>query len=442
MRYIPHTDADVARMLEAIGVNHIDELFALLPQSLRLNTPMDLPAPMDEQSLGKHMTDLASKGPSGPCFAGGGAYRHYIPHAVDHVLRRNEFYTAYTPYQPEVSQGTLQAIFEFQTMIARLLGMEVANASMYDSASATAEAVLMAARATRNKKAIVSAGLHPHHLETIRTYTRWMDIEIVMAPLNPDGHTNVAVVESSLDEQTAAVVVQSPNYLGVLEQTKKIGELVGNSKARFVHTFTEPLAFGLVAPPGECGADIACGEGQSLGIPIGYGGPYLGLFAANKKDVRQMPGRICGETKDADDRRAFCLTLSTREQHIRREKATSNICTNHALMALATTVYMALMGKEGLAQVAQLNYAKAQYLKTELAKDFALPFDSPTFNEFVWTPKAPAGEVLAALAQEKITGGTLLDGYAQGLDNAILTCVTELISREEIDRYVEIVRSM
>ena len=442
MRYIPHTDGDVARLLAEIGVSDLTELFAAIPEKLRSQKPLDLPEPLDEHSLHMHMNKLAHQATAGTCFLGGGNYLHYIPAAVDHVLRRNEFYTAYTPYQPEVSQGTLQAIFEFQTLISRLLGMEVANASMYDGASAAAEAALMAHRVTRRNKVIVSAGLHPQFLETIRTYTKWADLDIVVAPLAPDGRTDLRVLENSVDEQTAGVMFQSPNYLGVIEDGRAMHGLLADDKALLMQVFTEPLAFGLLAAPGEIGADIACGEGQSLGIPMSFGGPGLGLFATSKKYVRQMPGRLCGQTVDADGKRAFCLTLSTREQHIRREKATSNICTNHALTALATTVYLALLGRQGLVHLAQTNYAKSEYLKAKLAEVGGGVQAAPTFNEFAWTPRQPADEVLAALKKAGIAGGRSLADFSAGWENGILTCVTEMISREEIDRYVEIVRSM
>ncbi|HPM78423.1 MAG TPA: aminomethyl-transferring glycine dehydrogenase subunit GcvPA [bacterium] len=442
MRYIPHTAEDVARLLSVIGVETIDELFAAIPPNLRFAGELDLPAPLDEQALTRQMNGLAARGCCRTIFAGGGAYRHYIPAAIDHLLRRSEFYTAYTPYQPEISQGTLQAIFEFQTMIARLLAMEVANASMYDGASAVAEAALMAKRVNRCDKVLVSAGLHPQALVTLRTYTKWMDVQLVSVPLAADGRTDLARLAALLDDQTAGVIVQSPNYLGVIENAKAVGELLAGKKALFIQSFTEALAFGLYAPPGEVGADIACGDGQSLGIPLSFGGPHLGLFATTKKLVRQMPGRVCGQTIDAAGDRAYCLTLSTREQHIRREKATSNICTNHALCALAACVYMALIGKQGLRDVAQANYAKAEYLKARLAEVGTLPFAGPTFNEFAWIPQAPADKVLAALDAAGIFGGLPLAGFAAGLDNAVLTCVTEANTREEIDRYVEIVRSV
>jgi glycine dehydrogenase subunit 1 len=442
MRYLPHTDGDIVRMLTAIGISSIDELFTTIPEPLRMQGDLNLPEPMDEAYLRRHMSDLADQAPAGSCFAGGGAYRHYIPAAIDHIVRRNEFYTAYTPYQPEISQGTLQAIFEFQTMITRLLALDVANASMYDGASATAEAVLMAMRTTKLKRVLLSAALHPQYQETIATYAKWAGAEFVTVPVNAEGRTDFAALKKALNNQTAAVVVQSPNYLGVIEDTRVLGRFLARHKAKFVHVFTEPLAFGKLVPPGACGADIACGEGQSLGIPLSFGGPGLGILATRLVDVRQMPGRLVGETVDAEGKRAFCLTLSTREQHIRREKATSNICTNHGLMALSAAVYMALMGREGLFQLAKLNRAKTEYMKSKLAEVAELPLTGPTFNEFVWKPRQPAEEVLQALAKAKFIGGVALNGAAPGLENAILTCVTELCSRKEIDRYVEVVRAL
>jgi len=443
MRYLPHTPADIERLLAAVGVRNLDDLFASIPAPLRFQGELKLPKPLDETALIRHVQTLAEKGGGEVCFAGAGAYRHYIPAAVNHLLLRSEFYTAYTPYQPEISQGTLTALFEFQTMITRLLGMEVANASMYDGATAAAEAALMAGRVTRLKKVVVSAGLHPQYLETLRTYLKWSELEILPAPLGADGRTDPAQLAVLLDDQTAGVMLQSPNYLGVLEDTAKVRELLAGRKTRFIHVFTEPLAFGLIAAPGQNGADIACGEGQSLGIPLSFGGPGLGLFATTKKDMRAMPGRVCGETVDQDGRRAYCLTLATREQHIRREKATSNICSNQGLMALTATIHMALIGRAGLSGLARLNYAKCEYLKGKLAQVARLPLGGPTFNEFVWIPKPPAARVLAALSEAGLLGGTDLGDFAPGLvENGILTCVTELNTREEMDRYVEVVRSL
>ncbi len=442
MRYLPHTDGDIVRMLTSIGVSSIDDLFTSIPEALRLQDELNLPELMDEAYLRRHLNDLADQGPSGSCFAGAGAYRHHIPSAIDHVLRRAEFYTAYTPYQPEVSQGTLQAIFEFQTMITRLLAMEVTNASMYDGASATAEAVLMAMRITRAKRVLVSAALHPQYRETVATYTRWTGAELIYLPLTTEGRTDLSGIKKQLGDQTAALVLQSPNYLGVIEDTRAVGRLLAKYKTKFIHAFTEPLAFGKIVPPGACGADIACGEGQSLGIPLSFGGPGVGLLATSQADMRQLPGRLVGETVDAEGKRAYCLTLSTREQHIRREKATSNICSNQGLMSLAAAVYMALIGREGLNKLAKLNRAKAEYMKSKLAEVAEVPLAGPTFNEFVWRPRKPAAEVLETLAAKKILGGVALEGFAPGLDNTILTCVTELCSRKEIDRYVEIVRSL
>ena len=443
MRYIPHTSADVERLLAAIGVGSLDDLFRSIPDNLKLDRAMCLPDPLPEGALVADLQRLADQGPHGPCFAGGGNYRHHRPAAIDHLLLRSEFYTAYTPYQAEISQGTLQAIFEYQTMVARLLGMEVSNASMYDGATAVAEAALMAGRVSRKNKVVVSSALHPQYLETLRTYLKWTDLEPVMVPLATDGRTDHAAAAKLVDADTACLLVQSPNYLGAIEDMPAFAELTKpHKKAKLIHAFTEPLAFGMIQPPGATGADIACGEGQSLGIPLSYGGPGLGLFAVQKADMREMPGRLCGETVDDDGRRAFCLTLATREQHIRREKATSNICTNQGLMALAAAVYMALIGKRGLTDVARLNYAKSQYLKSRLADLAALPVTAPTFNEFVWAPNAPAADVLAALGQAGILGGIALDGFAAGIENGIVTCVTESNSREEIDRYVEIVRSL
>jgi glycine cleavage system P protein (glycine dehydrogenase) subunit 1 len=439
MRYIPHTDDEIAEMLETIGCDSVDGLFSCIPECLRESAALNLPEPMSEPELLAHLGGLASRntGALMTCFAGGGAYRHHTPALVDQLLLRSEFYTAYTPYQPEVSQGTLQAIFEFQTMIARLFDMEVSNASMYDGASSLAEAVLMAWRLTRKKRVLVSEAVHPSYRRVVETYIANLGFELVDLPLGENGRTDLQFLAENLDDSTAAVVLQSPNYFGVIEDLRNAGKIVGPAKTRFVVAVTEPLAYGMLAGPGKFGADIVCGEGQSFGLPVGFGGPYLGLFTVRQSDVRSMPGRVCGRTVDADGQPGYVLTLSTREQHIRRERATSNICTNQALCSLAAGIYLAIAGAEGLSKLAKINHAKSEYLKARLSSAGAqLPFEAPTFNEFVFETKAPSAEVLAELSDNGIIGGTPVPGS----ENRILACATETVSKQEIDRYVEIVQ--
>ena len=442
MRYIPHTRQDIADMLDRIGAVSVSELFEHIPSQIRERAALNLPQPLCEQELIETIGSMAEAdtGAYASCFAGGGSYRHHIPPIIDQLLLRSEFYTAYTPYQPEISQGTLQSIFEFQTMVARLLEMEVANASVYDGASALAEAVMMAARTSRKRKFLVSAGLNEQYLQVVRTYTAHLDYEFVELQLDATGRTDLSILAELINDQVAGVILQSPNALGVIEDLRNAGKIIAPSTPKYIVAFTEPLAFGMLAGPGRFGADIVCGEGQSFGIPVSFGGPYLGLFAARMADVRNMPGRICGQTVDAQGQTGYVLTLSTREQHIRREKATSNICTNQALCALAACMYMSLMGAKGLPKLAKINHANAMYIKKHLAQAGAtLPFDAPIFNEFVFETKASAAKLLDAMAQQGILGGSALPERFQS-ENAILCCTTELISKMEMDEYVQIVK--
>ena len=442
MRYIPHTEQDIASMLKAIGVESVDALFDQIPEEIRKSAKLNLPGPLAEPDLLQYMSDLAyeNDGAGMVCFAGGGSYRHHIPTLISQLLLRSEFYTAYTPYQPEISQGTLQAIFEYQTMVARLLEMEVANASLYDGASALAEAVLMASRSTRKSRFLVSEAVNPDYLETAKTYTANLGFELEMFPVEESGRTDLHHLSEVLDDSIAGVIIQSPNAFGVVEDLRNAGKIIGPSKTRFIVAFTEPLAYGMLAGPGRFGADIVCGEGQSFGIPLSYGGPYLGMFAVNNSDVRKLPGRLCGQTVDQDGRPGYVLTLATREQHIRREKATSNICTNQALCALASCIFMAVMGAKGLPYLAKINHAKAEYLKNALQKAGAtITFTAPTFNEFVYETNAGAGDVLSALAEDDIFGG-LPVSMPEDEPNKILVCATEVNNRQEMDDYVEIVK--
>lgn len=442
MRYFPHTPEDIAEMLTTVGVESLDELFATVPDKCRRSGELNLPEAFTEWELNNHIDELCGTmavSPEYKVFMGAGSYEHYIPASVNHLLSRSEFVTSYTPYQPEMSQGTLQAIFEYQTLTARLLGMEVANASQYDGASALAEAALMAVRATRRKKLAVSKLVHPHYRRVLATYLAPTDYEILEMPYLPDGTTDLASLDN-LDE-LAAVIVQSPNFFGCIENLKAMGDLTRAEKTLLVVGFSEPLAYGMYKNPGSQGADIACGEGQSLGIPRSFGGPALGMFATLMKYVRNMPGRLVGQTTDIEGERGFVLTLATREQHIRREKATSNICTNHSLCALAAAIYMSSLGGTGIKKLARLNYDKSEYLKDALRKaGLAIPFSQSTFNEFVVQFKDGFDKTYERLTAEKIIAGLPLECYYPELPNHYLLCVTETISKEDMDMLVDAVK--
>ncbi len=442
MRYLPHTEEDVRQMLATIGVASIEALFCEVPPAVRLQRPLLLPEALAESDLLRELRQLAARNATAAdhsSFLGGGAYNHFIPAVVDQLISRSEFYTAYTPYQPEISQGTLQAIFEFQTLICQLTGMDQANASMYDGASACAEGVLLAARATRRKRVLLSAGLHPDYRRTVETYCSFIGLELVEVPCNAAGATDGARLQALADAETAAVVAGYPNFFGVVEDIAVLAGIAHDAGALLVSVTTEPIALGLLKSPGELGADLAVGEGQSFGIPVSYGGPGVGFFAARQKFLRNMPGRLIGQTIDKDGHRGFVLTLATREQHIRREKATSNICSNQGLCALMATVYLALLGKAGIREVAQQNLAKAEYAKGRLAAlpKVTLPFSGPTFNEFVIETPRPAETVLEALAGRQILGGVDLGRYDRGRKQQILVCVTEQNRRAEIDALAE-----
>lgn len=439
MRYLPHTEEDIASMLEAIGLESLDALFSVVPSDCRFAGTLDLPEPLTEWELNDHMAALANENAVGSeykVFMGAGSYAHYIPESVSHLLGRSEFSTAYTPYQPEVSQGTLQAIYEYQTLVTRLLGMEVANASLYDGATSLAEAVLMAIRITRRHKIALSKAINPLYRRVVRTYLEPTGYETVELDYLENGRTDLSSIHAN--DELAAVAVQSPNFFGVIEDLQAAGEAAGDEKTLFVVAFTEPLAYGILKSPGEHGADIACGEGQSLGIPQSFGGPGLGMFACKKSYMRNMPGRLVGQTVDTDGRRGFVLTLATREQHIRREKATSNICTNNSLCALASAMYMASLGGSGFRRLAALNYDKSEYLKNELQKvGCALAFSGPTFNEFVVKFPRDSAETHARLVEKKILAGLPLARYYPELDGGYLLCVTEVRTKDDMDALVE-----
>ncbi|MCX8072490.1 MAG: aminomethyl-transferring glycine dehydrogenase subunit GcvPA [Candidatus Binatia bacterium] len=440
MRFFPHTPADIQAMLDTIGVANVEELFHDIPAELRERAKLSLPPGLNEIDLRSRFEELASRNfvAVDRCFLGAGAYAHFVPAVVDHILQRAEFYSAYTPYQPEVSQGTLQATYEFQTLVAMLFGMEVANASMYDGASATAEAVLMALRLrTGRNRVLVARNLHPQYRQVIQTYLDGhAGCHLEEVPFAPQGTTNVEALESQIGEDVAAVVLGYPNFFGIIEDLDALVATVHSSGALAITATAEALALGIVRPPGEFGVDIAVGEGQSFGIPLSYGGPGVGLFATRFDFVRMMPGRLVGESVDSAGRRAFVLTLATREQHIRRERATSNICTNHGLMALAFAVHLSLLGKRGLRELAQTNLARAHAVADALEqRGWQRRFSAPFFNEFVVHHPQASARYQRALAQNLLPGVPLWRWYPE-CPGALLLCVTELASAQAIEDLV------
>jgi glycine dehydrogenase subunit 1 len=437
-RYIPHTEEDIRKMLNTIGVKKVEDLFEAIPKECWLPKPLDLPEPLSEPDLIRHFQKLHV--PMMSSFLGAGAYHHFIPSVVLSLVSRSEFYTAYTPYQPEISQGTLQAIFEYQTLMCQLTGMEVSNASLYDGASSLAEAVLMAYRITKKKKVLVSQAIHPEYRRVIQTYIDPDQQEIVPIPYQKDeGRTDENILFNLLKEDVGAVVIQSPNFFGVIEDLHSVRERVLDAGALMIVGFNEAVAYGILQPPGAMGADIVAGEGQSLGIPVSFGGPYLGIFTTQERFVRNMPGRLVGETIDLEGKRGFVLTLATREQHIRRERATSNICTNEGLCALMATVFLSCLGKEGLRELALMNLSKAEYAKKAVSqiRGCTLGFAAPTFNEFVLQIKKDPETVLEKLKKEKILGGLPLKKFHPELDHHLLVTVTEMNQKEEIDHWAE-----
>src|SRR5215216_1783708 len=434
-------------MLEAIGLRSAEDLFDSIPQDLRLQRPLNTPAALSEIELLDSFEQMAVRNTAAPriSFMGGGAYSHYIPTIVDHIISRSEFFTAYTPYQPEISQGTLQTIFEFQTLVCQLTGMEVANASMYDGSTAMAEAVLMAERVTKRSKVIASSAAHPQYLEVVRTYVQHAGIHLELASFDEQTGQSWQSLAKAIDDQTAALVVQSPNFFGCIEDLAALADAAHAKGALLVVAITEAMSLGLLKSPGACGADIVIAEGQSFGVPLSFGGPYVGLFATREKYARQIPGRLVGEAYDKHGHRGFVLTLATREQHIRREKATSNICTNEGLIALATTVYLETMGRRGLQEAAHQCAQKAAYTARAISalEGFSLPFSAPRFNEFVVRAPSEARGLLARLAAEKnMTGGLALSRYYKESPNDFLVCVTETNSREQIDRFIQALGSL
>ena len=441
MRYLPLTPADRAEMLERIGAASIDDLFVDVPEAARLAGPIaGLPLHASEMAVERHMTELAGKNlsaGSAPFFLGAGAYRHHVPASVDHLIQRGEFLTAYTPYQPEIAQGTLQVLFEFQTQVARLFGTDIANASMYDGSTACWEAILMAARVTRKPRAVLSGGLHPHYGEVVRTMARFTKDDIVSLGTELTAEADDTALIAAIDEQTSCVVVQYPDVLGRIPDLATIAEAAHAKGALLVVVVTEPVALGLIEAPGLLGADIVVGEGQSLGVGLQFGGPYLGLFGCREKFVRQMPGRLCGQTVDADGKRGFVLTLSTREQHIRREKATSNICTNSGLCALAFSIHLTLLGGEGLAKLALINHARAQATFDRLTRIPGVSLlNNAYFNEATLILPRDARDVVRELADRRVLGGISLGRLfpaVDGLHNGLLVTATEMTTDEDIE---------
>lgn len=444
MRYIPNSELQRAEMLREMGHDSIDALFRGIPEHLKLKQPLQLPAPLSEpETLGyfRKLSDSNSTRTSGEkllSFLGAGAYDHFIPTIIDTLISRSEFYTSYTPYQPEISQGTLQAIFEFQTMICQITGMDVANASLYDGSTATAEAVLMAERVTRRSKVALAGNLHPEYREVVDTYIRNAGITEITIPCCAETGTILPEALNSINSEVGAVIIQSPNFFGGIEKISELAAATHRVGALLVVVVAEGMSLGLLKAPGDAGADIVCGEAQSFGIPISFGGSYCGFFAVRDKFVRQIPGRLVGRAFDNTGREGFVLTLATREQHIRREKATSNICTNQGLYALMATIYLSTLGRHGLREVAEQNLQKAHYVSNRISKlkGYRLRFDSPFFNEFVVESDKPATDVLAALRKSGILGGLALERYFPEMKNSILVTVTELITRQEADRLV------
>lgn len=440
MKYIPATPAERARMLATIGVRDVDDLFRDIPEEVRLRRPLDLPPAMADQDLLAHVRRLAERNVDSDrlaCFLGAGAYDHFVPSTVPHLALRSEFLTAYTPYQAELMQGELQAIYEYQSMMCELLAMDVANASMYDGASATGEAASMAADLTRRPEVLVSTAVHPEYRQVLRTYTSHLPITVREVPAT-DGITSPDDAREAVTDATAALIVQSPNFFGCLEDGAALARIAHDRGALLVVAISEPVSLGLLTPPGEYGADIVTGEGQALGNALNFGGPYLGIIATRDAFVRRIPGRLVGRTVDTEGRPGYVLTLQTREQHIRRARATSNICTNESLNALIAAVYLATLGPQGIRHVAELCARKAHYARERIAalRGYSLAFAAPTFNEFVVRCPLPPAEINRRLLEHDILGGLPLGRFYPDLEDCWLLCVTEKRTREEIDRLV------
>jgi glycine dehydrogenase subunit 1 len=437
MRYIPKSPQERQEMLQAVGCDSVEQLFESIPTALRLGRELRLDHGRSEPEILHYFEDRAAEnGGDFVCFVGAGAYEHFRPSVVDAMISRSEFYTAYTPYQPEISQGTLQAIFEFQTLMCQLTGMDVANASLYDGSTALPEAVMMAVRVNGRRRVVLARSIHPEYRQVLHTYLQHQSITLDEIPWTDSGQANTAELKERLGSDVSAVVLQSPNFFGIVEDIASAAELAHAAGALLIVMITEPVSLGILKPPAE--ADIVAGEGQSLGVPLSYGGPYVGFVGTREKYIRSMQGRLVGQTTDARGDRAFCLTLATREQHIRREKATSNICTNQALCALIVTVFLSIYGKEGFRELALQNIAKAQYAEKKFRDaGTALRFASPHFNEFVVRGER-SRELDERLRQEHIIGGLDLGCFYPELEGDRLFCFTETAAREKIDKLVEL----
>ncbi|HEY4716423.1 MAG TPA: aminomethyl-transferring glycine dehydrogenase subunit GcvPA [bacterium] len=434
--YLPHTDDEIQEMLGEIGVNSISELFNSIKKTLQETERLKLPEPLSEHKLIKEMLFICKKNNTGVnSFLGAGAYNHFIPAVVPALLQRSEFLTPYTPYQPELSQGTLQAIFEFQSMIADLFRMEIANASMYDGATALAEAALMCMRIKGTKKVAVSKTVHPEYRAVLKTYINALDESLIEIPYNQEGITDFSAAERLCGEGVSAILIQNPNFFGCIEPAENFSALSHTIGALSVVSVAEPISLGILKPPGAAEADIVAGEGQPFGIPLSFGGPFLGLFATRKEFLRQMPGRLAGQTVDRNGKTGYVLTIATREQHIKRERATSNICTNQSLCGIAAGIYLSAMGKTGLRDLAKINLAKAEYAKKRFKKikGIHLKFSSPTFNEFVIEIKSNADNAAKKLQKKGILPGLPLGRYYPELKNCLLVAVTEMNSKKDID---------
>jgi glycine dehydrogenase subunit 1 len=450
MRYLPLPQPDRESMLATIGAKSIDDLFVDVPEDARLDGPIKgLPNHASEMAVERHFSNLSRKNMAAshhPFFLGAGAYKHHIPASVDHIIQRGEFLTAYTPYQPEIAQGTLQMLFEFQTQVARLYGCDVANASMYDGSTACWEAIGMAGRVTKRSKAVLSSGLHPHYVSVAQTMAKYTGDTLDTAKPELIAETDGVRLLAAIDGETSCVVVQYPDILGRIEDLSAIAARAHEHGALLIAVVTEPVALGAIRSPGEMGADIVVGEGQSIGVGLQFGGPYVGLFACKEKFVRQMPGRLCGETVDAEGKRGFVLTLSTREQHIRREKATSNICTNSGLCALAFSVHMTLLGEKGLRALAALNHGRAVQVADRLAEIPGVTLINQSFfNEFTLKLPKAARPVVRALAEKKVLGGVSLGRLYPGqasLENGLIIAVTEVVSDEDVDALVDALKEV
>ena len=444
--YIANTPEDIQEMLKAIGLESIDQLFDDIPKDIKLSRELDLPKSKSELEVSSYLKKLADKNCSMgelTSFLGAGAYDHYIPSIVNHVISRSEFYTSYTPYQPEISQGTLQYIFEFQTLIANLTGMDLANASLYDGGTAVVEAALMAAAYSRKDEIIISKSVKPDARKILHTYAHVQDLKVIEVDIK-DGVTDMEALDGLVNDNTAAVIVQSPNFFGIIEDLEAIGEIAHKGKKTTFIASVDPISLGILKKPGDMNVDVVVGEGQSLGIPVSFGGPYLGFMAVKKDYVRKIPGRIVGQTEDLDGKRSFVLTLTAREQHIRREKATSNICSNQGLNSLAATVYMVTMGKEGLREVALQSTKKAHYAYEQLIKSgkFKPAFDKPFFKEFALTSDIAPEKINEALRKENIIGGYDLGKEYPQFENSVLYAVTEKRTKEEIDKLTSVMEGI